>query len=93
MGISGVVVLELDVSVRVEIVIRWCCMSSQPQYFVAFPSLLKLDVDGDIHVGDETTLATSMAIINSIMPQQRLPDFIAMVLSRQERRRLSFGGM
>ena len=68
MGISGVTVLELDVGVGVEIDIRWCCMSSQPQYFVAFPSLLKLDVDDDIHVGDETTLATSMAIINSIMP-------------------------
>lgn len=45
------------------------CMSSHPQYLVPFPSLLKFndDVDGDIHVGDETTLATSMAISNSIM--------------------------
>ena len=67
MGISGVVVLESNVGVGVENDIRWCCMSSQPQYSVLFP-FLKLDVDGDIHVGDETTLATSMAIINSIMP-------------------------
>ena len=71
--------------VGVEIDIRWCCMSSQPQYFVAFPSLLKLDIDGDIHVGDETTLVTSIAIINSIMPQG-LPEVrgFAMVLTRQE---------
>ena len=68
MGISGVSGLESNVGVGVEIAIRWCCMSSQPQYFVAFPCLLKFNVDGDIHVGDETTLATSMAIINNIMP-------------------------
>ena len=68
MEISGVVVLGSAVVEEVEIDIRWCCMSSQPQYFVAFPSLLVFDVDGGIHVGDETTLATSIAIINSIMP-------------------------
>ena len=80
------VVLGSNVGVEVEMDIRWCCMSSQPQYFVAFPSLLKPDIDGFIHVGDETTLATSMAIINNIMPQQGLPEVRvpAMVLTRQE---------
>jgi hypothetical protein len=62
-------------NIRGEMNVRSFCMSSQPQYRVAFSVLLLLKFDDDVAM----TLAMSMARSNDPTPQRRLPAMVLML--------------
>jgi hypothetical protein len=61
--------------IRGEMNVRSFCMSSQPQYLVAFSVLLPLKFDDDVAM----TLPMSMARSNDPTPQRRLPAMVLML--------------